>query len=146
MAACTFFGHKNTPLNTKSLLEKTVVDLIENKDVTIFYVGNQGNFDGLAISVLKKLSNLYPQIRYSIVLAYLPPKKSDYLHENFQNTIFPDFLTTTPPKFAIHKRNSWMLRNSDFVITYIKNPFGNSAQFYEKAKRSNKTVINLAEL
>ena len=45
MLTCTFFGHKDTPKEIEPTLRSTLVDLIENKNVLKFYVGNHGNFD-----------------------------------------------------------------------------------------------------
>lgn len=42
---CTFFGHKDTPKEIEPTLRSTLIDLIENKNVNVFYVGNNGNFD-----------------------------------------------------------------------------------------------------
>ncbi len=43
----TFFGHRDTPKETESTLQLTLIDLIENKNATMFYVGNHGNFDAM---------------------------------------------------------------------------------------------------
>ena len=68
---CTFFGHANTPDEAISTLHLTLIDLIENKNVNLFYVGNNGNFDSMVRKELEKLSIIY-SIKYYIVLAYLP--------------------------------------------------------------------------
>lgn len=39
MAACTFFGHHDCPSSIKEKLYETIIDLIENHDVSMFYVG-----------------------------------------------------------------------------------------------------------
>lgn len=74
---CTFFGHKDTPKETEPTLRSTLIDLIENKNVTVFYVGNNGNFDTMVRRQLEDLSYTYP-ITYSVVLAYLPTEKNKY--------------------------------------------------------------------
>ena len=51
--AYTFFGHRDSPETIKPKIRAAVIDLIENHGVTMFYVGNQGNFDRLVRSVLK---------------------------------------------------------------------------------------------
>lgn len=53
---CTFFGHANTPLEIRDKLKTTLIDLIENRSVDLFYVGDKGNFDKLALSVLREIS------------------------------------------------------------------------------------------
>ena len=38
----TFFGHKDAPKEIESALRLTLMDLIENKNANVFYVGNHG--------------------------------------------------------------------------------------------------------
>ena len=42
-------------------------------------------------------------------------------------------------------RNKWMLKQSDYVVTYITHSWGGAAQFAEIAARQKKTVINLKQ-
>ena len=139
---CTFFGHKDTPKEIEPTLRSTLIDLIENKNVTVFYVGNNGNFDLMVRYQLKELSELYP-ITYNVVLAYLPTKKSEY--DDYTNTILPDGIETTPKRFAISWRNKWMVQQADIVVTYVTHNFGGAAQFKEMAVKHGKTVIELSE-
>ena len=136
----TIFGHKDTPKEIEPTLRSTLIDLIENKNVTVFYVGNNGNFDTMVRRQLEDLSQTYP-ITYSIVLAYLPTEKNNY--DNLTNTIYPEGLETIPKRFAISWRNKWMIQQSDIVVTYVTHNFGGAAQFKALAERLNKHVINL---
>ncbi len=138
---CTFFGHKDTPKEIEPTLKSTLIDLIENKNVTVFYVGNNGNFDAMVRRKLEELSHNYP-ITYSVVLAYLPTKKSEY--DDYTNTILPEGIETAPKRFAISYRNKWMVEQADIVVTYVTHTFGGAAQFKEMAKRQGKTVIELS--
>lgn len=52
----------------KPKLHEVLADLIENHSVDTFYVGNKGAFDRTVRSVLKELTQEYPQIRYAVVL------------------------------------------------------------------------------
>ena len=140
---CTFFGHKNTPYIIESELRKTIIDLIENKNVTSFYVGHQGNFDFIVRKNLDELCRIYPQIQYFIILAYLPKQNDHSDDEYYEHTIYPDGLESVPPKFAIIKRNYWMIDKSDYVVTYIEHNFGNASKFKERAERKGKIVINI---
>ena len=138
----TFFGHKDTPKEIEPTLRATLIDLIENKNVTVFYVGNNGNFDTMVRRQLEDLSHTYP-ITYSVVLAYLPTKKSEY--DDYTNTILPEGIETVPKRFAISYRNKWMVEQADIVVTYVTHSFGGAAQFKELAERQGKTVIELSE-
>ena len=137
---CTFFGHKDTPKEIEPTLRSTLINLIENKNVTVFYVGNNGNFDTMVRRQLEDLSHTYP-ITYSVVLAYLPTEKNKY--DDLTNTIYPEGLETVPKRFAISWRNKWMIQQSDIVVTYVTHNFGGAAQFKEIAERAGKEVINL---
>ena len=142
MAACTFFGHRDCPETIKPKLRSTIIDLIENHNVDMFYVGNQGQFDAMVRSTLKKLKQEYPHIDYAVVLAYMPGKPSEY--EDYSDTIFPEGLETVHPRYAISWRNNWMLTHANYVITYITHSWGSAAKFAKKAARSNKAVQNMA--
>ena len=136
----TFFGHKDTPKEIEPTLRTTLVDLIENHGATEFYVGNNGNFDTMVRRQLEELSKVYP-ITYSVVLAYLPTKKSEY--EDHSNTILPEGIETVPKRFAISYRNKWMVEQSDIVVTYVARTYGGAWQFKAMAERQGKTVIEL---
>ena len=138
----TFFGHKDTPKEIEPTLRSTLIDLIENKNVTVFYVGNNGNFDTMVRRQLEDLSNTY-SITYNVVLAYLPAKKSEY--DDYTNTILPEGIETVHKRFAISWRNKWMIQQSDVVVTYVTHNFGGAAQFKAMAERQGKTVIELSE-
>lgn len=139
----TFFGHKNTLESIESNLESTIISLIENNGANLFYVGNQGHFDSLANKILRSLSKQYPHIKHYIVLAYMPQKPDNYT--DLSNTILPESVAESHPKYAISKRNDWMLSKSDAVIAYVTHSYGGAARYYQKAIRQNKTVINIAD-
>jgi len=143
---CTFFGHSDTPINVESTLKTALIGLIENHGVNTFYVGHQGNFDFLVQKTLKTLKYNYPHINYYMVLAYLPTQK--HIGDNIvqHNTLFPDGLEKVPPKYAIDRRNRWMVDNSDYIVTYVRHNTGGAAKFKELAEKRGKTVINLAEI
>ena len=95
-------------------------------------------------SVLKELEAVYPHIRYAVVLERMPPKRRDYDARDYSDTMLPEGIEAVHPRFAISWRNNWMLRQSDYAVTYITHPWGGAAQFAEKAKKLRKTVLNLA--
>jgi len=139
--SCCFFGHRNTPQSVEPLLTETTEKLILEQNVRYFYVGNQGNFDSMVLSSLKKLKEFYPQIEYTVVLAYMPSETMDKKYGNI--SLYPDGLEYVPKRFAISHRNDWMIKHSDFVICYIRHHFGGAYQFVEKSKRKNLIIINL---
>lgn len=135
---CTFFGNADAPSEIKSKLKKTVIKLIEERGVNRFYVGNHGNFDRMVLSVLKELSEIFPQIDYCVVYAYLPQDVDDTSH-----TLFPEGIEIVPKRFAINFRNNWMIGHSDIAVTFVKNTFGNSAKFKISAEKKGREIIEL---
>lgn len=115
--------------------------MIRERGVTDFYIGHQGAFDRMAAGILKELAESQPQIRYSIVLAYLTaaPRQG----EVWQNTLFPNGIERVPKRYAISWRNRWMLRHSTYVITCVKHSWGGAYQFEQLALKQGKVVVRL---
>ena len=141
MPTCTFFGHRDCPESIKPKLREVLVDLITKHGVDMFYVGHQGQFDAYVHSELKKLKQEYTQINYAVVLAYMPSKKTEY--GDYSDTMLPEGIETIHPHYAISWRNNWMLKQSDYVVTYITRPWGGAAQYAGKAKSARKRIIEL---
>lgn len=139
---CTFFGHAHAPSCIENELHKVLLDCIVNKKADAFYVGNQGAFDAMVRKQLQELQKEY-NIRYSVVLAYRPVRTNEY--EDYTDTIFPEELAFVHPRYAIAKRNEWMLKRSDCVITYVTATIGGAAKYKALAEKKKKVVINLAE-
>lgn len=75
----------------------------------------------------------------------MPSERNDP-HMDCSDTVFPEGLESVPPKYAIARRNRWMLDISDYVVTYVTHRGGGAAQFMLLAQKKGKTVINLADL
>ena len=134
----TFFGHKDAPKEIESALRLTLMDLIENKNANVFYVGNHGNFDTMVVRQLENLSNTYP-IKYYVVYAYMPGKNDT----PDEHSILPEGIETVPKRFAINYRNKWMLDKSDIVVTYVTRNFGGAWRFEQQDAKLQKLIIKL---
>ncbi|MBP0981383.1 MAG: hypothetical protein J5968_04190 [Oscillospiraceae bacterium] len=143
---CTFFGHRDCPIDIKTKLYNAAKKLIEKHDVDTFLVGDKGKFDFIARTVLEKLSNEYPHIKYNVVLAYMPGKRDEFCEGDISNTILPMGIEIVPKRIAIPWRNKWMLDRADYVLAYVVCSQGGAANYVEKALKKGKTVINIAEM
>lgn len=132
MPACTFFGHRDCPDSIYPTLLDTIEGLILSNGVDRFYVGHQGHFDALALKALRELKKQHPEIAYHVVLAYLPQRPLPYDPEE---TLYPEGLETVPPRFAISRRNDWMLDRAEYAITYVGVSFGGAAAAIQKARK-----------
>ena len=141
---CMFLGHRDASYSIANEVFQQIVGLIVNENVDVFYFGNQGNFDRIVYQTLHFLKNQYPHIHYTVVLAYLPTKKTDCYFDYETETLFPDGLERAHPKFAVSKRNLWLIEHASYVLTYVKSA-GGAKQYKELAERKGLVVINLAE-
>ena len=138
MATVTFFGHRDTPKEIEPALRLTLIDLIENKNAIVFYVGNHGNFDAIVRRQLEDLSKTYP-IKYYVVLAYMPGKNNP----PDEHSILPEGIETVPRRFAINYRNKWMLNKSNIIVTYVTRPIGGAWEFKQIAEKQRKFIIKV---
>ena len=146
MSTCTFFGHRSVTQKTEPALRSTLIRLIEENGVELFYVGNNGEFDATVRRVLLDLSKKYP-IRYYVVLAYLPKEDVSPDPDSFSDTIIPDGIEKVPRRFAIDYRNKWMISRSDHVVTYVRNDVASCAAKYKRlAVRKGIKNIELCDL
>jgi len=143
---CTFFGHRDTPTDIRPELERTIRELIEQAGVTMFYVGHQGTFDAMAGSLLAQLQEEYAQMEYAIVLPYLYTSEDQlpYLVQRGAPSVFPEGLEHVPPRFAIARRNRWMVEQADIVVAYVRYTWGGAHQFRELARKKGKRIMDLA--
>lgn len=106
-------------------------------------IPEQGAFDSMVRSVLKELVSLYPHINYAVVLERMPPKRDEFDTRDYSDTMLPEGIETVHPCFAISWRNKRMIKQSDYVVTYVTHSWGGAAQFAELAEKQKKTVINV---
>ena len=149
MRKCCFAGHSNisNQEEIKIRLKNEIIYLIEKENVTEFYNGYKGAFDSLCARTVNELKKDYPFIKSFWVLSYMPREKDDYtdnLLKLFDESIYPD-LENVHPRFAIIKRNEWMVNNSDCLIAYVKHEWGGAFQTLRYAKRKKHiSIINLS--
>ncbi|MBQ7225658.1 MAG: hypothetical protein IJX02_03540 [Clostridia bacterium] len=136
---CVFFGHSIISNDIRASLKSKIIELFQN-GVHTFYVGNNGQFDYLVQIVLEEASVLFSDLKYEIVLSRLDEKA---ISGNQRATVFPEELACVLPKFAISKRNDWLIKKADIVVCYITNKLTNSYKWVEKAQKRNLTILNI---
>lgn len=134
----TFCGHGQIFANdeVRDWVRRIILDLLKD-GATLFYSGGYGQFDAIVARVLKELKDGYPQLESVLVLAYLDKKVDTTL---FDDTTYPP-LETVPRRYAILKRNRWMVEQSDIVVAYVTHGWGGAAQTLEYAQKKKKRII-----
>lgn len=138
----TFCGHREI-LNREQVeqwLRQVCSNLIQ-QGADEFFIGGYGSFDSMCASVLREMKKAHSHIRLVLVLPYL---NSSVLTEGYDETVYPP-LESVPKRYAVVRRNEWMVRECDVVIAYVIRGFGGAAQTLEYAQRKKKTIIRYAE-
>ena len=133
-----FCGHKeiSEPDKLRRWLEETVEALIQ-RGADTFYLGGYGAFDRLAANVVWSKKRLYPSVQSVLVLPYLDRAVDA---TDYDSTIYPP-LENVPRRFAISRRNEWMVDHSDVVVAYVIHEWGGAATTLRYAKRKHKEII-----
>lgn len=142
MKTVTFCGHKevNSAEDVKEWLRKTVESLIL-RDADTFLLGGYGGFDLMAADVVWEAKKSHPQITSVLVIPYIDRKFSS---KKYDETLYPP-LEKVPKRFAISKRNEWMVRQADVVVSYVLHSWGGAAKTLEYAERKKKEIIGYSE-
>ncbi len=136
----TFCGHRDIQLyeNTKQKLYSCCEELIK-QGATEFLLGGYGIFDSTAAKVVMELQSIYPHIKSILVVPYINRSFDRFLYDE---SIYPP-LEKTPLRFAISKRNEWMVNKCDVLVCYISHTYGGAYTTYLYAQKKKKTIINL---
>ena len=134
----TFCGHSQTNDQDKvsSWLDVILPALIEG-GATTFYLGGYGDFDRLAAAAVRRQKCTYPYIESVLVLPYL---NKEFDPTAYDCTTYPP-LEKVPPRYAIVKRNQWMVSESDVVISGVTHSWGGAAKTLDFAKRKGKVIF-----
>ena len=146
----TFVGHGSLFVSTalRERIASTIKEVIKDKTNVMFYCGGYGDFDNLCASICRRLKE---EIKCEIV--YVTPYITEVQQKRMQelidskiydSTIYPP-IENTLPRYAITKRNEWMISEADIIIAFVSRTYGGAYKAFQYALRKKKTVINLAE-
>ena len=138
----TFCGHSHVSDSSEvaARLKKCINDLIE-EGATEFYCGGYGEFDSLAAHAVLDAKATHPEIKSYLIIPYL---NREYNKELYDGSIYPP-IEDALPRFAISKRNEWMVEQADVVISGVDHDWGGAATTLKYAKRKKKRIISVVE-
>ena len=137
----TFCGHGTITYTdeTRKLLRDTIEKLI-SEGAHEFLLGGYGAFDVMAANAVKDLKAKYPHIKSVLVVPYLD---SDVDRDLYDCSEYPP-IERVPKRFAISKRNEWMVDQADVVVAYVDHDWGGAAKTLKRAVSKKKRIINIA--
>ena len=146
----TFCGHKDVIYKEedRKRLKNILSEILQKTPNAVFYLGDYGNFDGICNHILKEIqTKKYPGLRRIFITPY---RDIEYAHFAYAKEIYDEILYPFSEKimrrYAISKRNQWMVDKSDLVIAHVDHDWGGAAKTLEYAIRKKKSYINLGEL
>ena len=138
----TFCGHSDwygSP-EEREHLRSVIRDLIvEGADT--FYLGGYGGFDSGAAGLVRELKEEFPHIRSVLVIPYLD---REYNLNCYDESLYPP-IEDVPLRFAISKRNEWMVEQADVVVSGVRHGWGGAATTLKYAQRKKKRIISITE-
>ncbi len=139
----TFCGHSNVS-DTDIIKEwlSNVLDRFIHEKTVVFYLGGCGDFDRLAATVVRQKQTLNPKAQAVLVIPYLNQRYDD---DGYDYTIFPP-LESVPPRYAILKRNEWMVTQADVVVAYVTHSWGGASKTLKYAQLKKKPILLYPEL
>lgn len=147
----TFIGHRSLSAE-RDLAEKIRSAILANvpkNEKVSFYCGGYGDFDLLSAQVCRSLKSHFPQSELVYITPYMTPvqqkKMRYYLDEKLYDSVLYPPIETVPLRYAIRKRNDWMVREADLIFSYVIRPYGGAAKALEFAKKKKKNIVDLTQ-
>ncbi|MBQ3234764.1 MAG: hypothetical protein IJA97_01225 [Clostridia bacterium] len=141
----TFCGHADfiEEAGLKDRILKIIAKFSNNCSVD-FYLGEYGNFDYFAKTCAYEYKKTFKDSKMYYITPYLNANFDNKNLSLFDGTIYPE-IENTPLRYAILRRNEWMVDKAHLVIAYVSRGFGGAYKTLMYAKRRGKKIVNIFE-
>ncbi len=145
----SFIGHREITYDfryVEEALDRIISDVTRNKEFVEFYLGQNGDFDTMAASAVKRYQNRTGKENSALILV-IPYEVAnmDFYEKFYDEIICPDELYGVHFKSAITKRNEWLVDHSDVLIAYVNKDGGGASKCLKYAKRKEISIENIGE-
>ena len=147
----TFAGHST--ISSISMVKEMVKEHIRHHitvdELVTCYVGGNGDFDQICACACGELKQEYAGIEVVYVTPYISLSEQEKIKEKqnrgiYDTSVYPP-IEKVPRRFAISKRNEWMMKNADLIIAYVKHNYGGAYTSLQVARREKKRIINICD-
>ncbi len=147
-----FAGHSF--ISSKKKVKEMIKEQIRNNTIDVklvtCYLGGYGDFDEISACACRELKQEYNNIEMVYVTPYIRLSEQVKIEEMqryalYDTSIYPP-IENVPLRFAISKRNEWMMANADLIIAYVNRSHGGAYKSLQVAKRKKKKIINVYDL
>ena len=147
----TFIGHSE--ISNRDLVKNKVTEALREQIDTdtrvVFYCGGYGDFDNICAEACSAIKKEKPLCEIIYVTPYIGPSYQQKLKAIEETRLYDAILypplETVPFRYAILKRNEWMVDEADLVIAYVIRERGGAYKSMRYAIRKNKHIFNLAK-
>ena len=142
----TFCGHSTYLSNfedEEQLLK--LLEIVACGNQVDFYLGGYGKFDCFALACARRYKEYHKNARLVFITPYLGKwlnERKDMLGQYYDEIVCPE-IEHVPQKFAIIKRNEWMVDQADYVFCYVRTHYGGAYRTLLYANKHKKPYINL---
>lgn len=147
-----FAGHSDVSSGdrVKEVVKEQIRNSITGFEFVTCYLGGYGDFDNICARACRELKKENANIELVYVTPYIHTSAQEKIKEMqsralCDTSVYPP-IENVPPKFAILKRNEWMMENADLVIAYVNRTYGGAYKSFRVAKRRKKKIINICDL
>ena len=142
----TFCGHSNysSSLEDEERLLK-LLEIVYCGDQVDFYLGEYGSFDRFALKCATKYKQYHKGTKLVFITPYLDKRlngRKDIFEKNYDEIVYPE-IEHVPQKFAIIKRNEWMIDQADYLFAYVRTHYGGAYRTLLYAHKHKKPYTNL---
>lgn len=148
----TFAGHAviSSGKGIKDIVKEQIRKNIAGVEFVTFYIGGYGEFDKICACACRELKEERDGIEVVYVTPYISlseqAKIKEMQHSGLCDTSIYPPVENVPPRFAIIKRNEWMMINADIVVAYVEREYGGAYRSLQIAKRKKKKIINICDI
>lgn len=140
----TFCGHADyieKPDDEKNMLH--LFHSLIGQSKVCFYLGGYGNFDKFVLKCANKYKSSNKQAKIIFVTPYIDVNYKKLRNEKslYDEIIYPN-IENSPKRFAIVRRNEWMVNHSNYLISYVCHNFGGAYKTLQYAKKNSIFIID----
>lgn len=153
MHRCCFTGHREIdPAEYESLkanLKRTILELMETRNVSSFLTGGARGFDTLAAQVVLEIREDHPEIHLLMIIPCenqtrgWPEEDAAAYADIRSRADFVKVLSTHYFRGCMHVRNRYMVDQSRHCICYQRKHTGGTTYTVDYAKQQNHNIIYL---
>ena len=134
----TFIGHSF--VSSHDRIKKEVKERIRKigagAEKITCYLGGYGAFDEICACACRELKKENERVEVVYITPYFSLSEQEKIKEMqrrrlYDATVYPP-IENVPLRFAVLKRNEWMIKNADLIIAYVDHTYGGLTNHFKR--------------